>query len=298
MASVIATGNSAKVTPFKYRQDELEKVISSFVDSNKPFVVFDNIEHPLGGGTLEAAVTADEWSSRRLATNQLIEAQLHTVFCATGKNLTYIGDMPRRVLPIRLFSNEVNPETRTDFKLPANKLLDYCCQHRSELVIKAISVLRAYQASGSPTVEGEWGSFSGFVQRIRNAIVWAGAADPLETKRSLETSDETKLMLAKLAIGLLTIAERTAKNRETDRRDLLTALEIRDHYQESELLTEGITELCNGEPEYKTFTRVFPQKLKLHLGRVVLLPGGKGKARITSIDGASRRRYYRVELLG
>jgi putative DNA primase/helicase len=54
---------------------------------------------------------------------------------------------------------------------------------RAQLVAAGLTVLRGYSAAGRPDMRlPPWGSFEGWSKLVRGALVWAGEADPGETR--------------------------------------------------------------------------------------------------------------------
>ena len=74
------------------------------------------------------------------------------------------------------------PELR-DFSFdPIDVLAD-----RGAYVAAALTVIRAYQVAGSPTVCGPLGSYEDWSEMVRSPLVWLGHADPVA---SMETARE------------------------------------------------------------------------------------------------------------
>ena len=75
----------------------------------------DNVTHPLGNQYLDMALTAQAITGRILGQTQTAEAPWNAVLFATGNNLSYRGDMIRRVVPIALDPKMEKPEERSGF---------------------------------------------------------------------------------------------------------------------------------------------------------------------------------------
>jgi hypothetical protein len=76
-------------------------------------------------------------------------------------------------------------------------LLGAVREARAPLVSAAITIVRAYVQAGSPPVgTTPMGSFGSWARLVRDAMVWAGSADPVETQRDLVRSrdDEADLV--------------------------------------------------------------------------------------------------------
>lgn len=188
---LITTGRPISVMGYSDDPIEQRKVITSLAIAGERLVLLDNVDRPLGGSALDAALTATEWSDRALGTNITVKVPLAITWLATGNNVTLKGDMARRVLHIRLESPEARPEERAGFHHA--DLEGYVREHRGALVAAALTVLRAYVLAGRPrALLTPWGSFQGWSELVRGALVWAGAPDPATTREELRSSADTQ----------------------------------------------------------------------------------------------------------
>jgi hypothetical protein len=143
----------------------------------------------LGCASLDAALTGTVWKDRILGSSTIVELPLCVTWLASGNNVMLAADTSRRVLHIRLESDQERPEDRTGFKFP--DVRQHVYRHRAELLASALTILSAYSQAGRPP-QGltPWGSFEGWSAVVREAVVWAGLPDPGETRQELvETAD-------------------------------------------------------------------------------------------------------------
>ena len=114
---------------------------------------------------------------------------MFTVWFATGNNLTFRGDILRRVLPCRLQSPEERPEERGNFTVEGD-LLEHVRRERPRLVVDALTLLRAHALAGRPA-DGlkPIGSFESWSQVMRAAVHWATEVDPCATREDLRAND-------------------------------------------------------------------------------------------------------------
>lgn len=187
---LIVTGHLAEETPAPTNNEEMRKLISTYVRSGARMVLFDDIAGGLGCASLNAALTGTTWNDRLLKENSLIEGLLRITFYATGNNVDLKGDVVRRVCRISLETADEHPEERSGFKYP--RLLEHVRAHRPALLAAALTILRGYVAAGRPDQNLKpWGSFSDWSNIVRATLVWAGLPDPAHTIEDLrETSDE------------------------------------------------------------------------------------------------------------
>ena len=194
----IATGRSApKMGQTLDDNEELKRLLALALEGASVCCI-DNVTHPLGNQYLDMAVTAQAITGRILGQTQTAEAPWNAVLFATGNNLSYRGDMVRRVVPIALDPKMEKPEERSGFQHP--DLEAWVKQERPRLVTCALTILRAYFVAGCPC-QGltPYGSFQPWSDLVRNALVWLGEADPCAGRQDLAAqTDETYEHLAAL----------------------------------------------------------------------------------------------------
>jgi hypothetical protein len=179
-------------------QDELRKAITSVALGGSPYMLFDNIKGKFGGATLENAMTAGRWFDRVLGLNRNADLPLNIVWLGTSNNAALTKDMIGRTLHIRLETDHENPAVRTDFKY--DDLLGHIKDHRLPLAMAALSLPAGYVNAGRPDMQlPGWGGFDDWSKLVRNSLVWAGLADPGETRDGLAAeADEETLQLRQL----------------------------------------------------------------------------------------------------
>lgn len=188
LAAIIATGRVIPRTPHPTDKEETRKLIMSLALAGDPVVMIDNVAGEFGNSAIEAALTSVTWKDRLLGLSRVVELPLTPLWVATGNNVVLIGDMPRRVVQIRLKSPLENPEERTGFQHP--QLLTWATQERGRLLAAALTLLRGYCAAGRPDQHlTSWGSYEGWSDLVRSSIVWANLPDPAETRKQVTQQD-------------------------------------------------------------------------------------------------------------
>jgi hypothetical protein len=200
VSEIVAGRPFARMTPTD-DDSEMRKRITSLAIAGAPLVLIDNVAGALGTPSLDAALTAEVWRDRVLGASRDVELPLFAVWYATGNNIIVAGDLSRRVVHVRLESALENPETRTGFRYP--DLMQSVRENRPLLVMAALTVLRAFCVAGRPKQNiSAWGSFEGWSRLVRHALVWAGDADPGDTREALRAeSDVASAALADLVAG-------------------------------------------------------------------------------------------------
>ena len=174
--AMIAIGRPLNRMISSKKDEEERKRITAVAKAGHPVVLLDNVEHSIGSPALAAALTASAWEDRNLGYNDLVNFPLNTVWLCTGNNLSVRGDMARRTIPIDLDAQVELPEERDEFKYP--NLLEHVRHHRPELVMAALTVLRAFLIESPKVKLKPLGGFEIWADLIRACPVWLGVADP------------------------------------------------------------------------------------------------------------------------
>ncbi|HEV3003785.1 MAG TPA: hypothetical protein VGX78_04960, partial [Pirellulales bacterium] len=279
-ASRIATGRDMAVMSCPPDDAEAKKMITAVAIAADQILLIDNIVGDFGGPSLCAALTGTVWKDRILGRSERVELPLTTCWWATGNNVVLAGDMPRRVLHCRMDCRAENPEERTGFK-HAN-LREYIAENRPRLLGAALTVLRGYCAAGRPDMKLKpWGSFEGWSNLVRQAVVWAGLPDPGGAREELaRRSDREAGALRGLIAGL---AELDPESVGVTAAEIVKALDVAPPStipQRLEGLRDAVLELCPAAGGKLPNIRSVGNKLRRLRGRIV---GGR---MIDSRDGA------------
>ncbi len=266
-ASLIVTGRLIARMSCPKEDDEMRKRITAITLGGDQMVLIDNIASELGSASLDAALTGTIWKDRILGRSEIVEMPLVTTWAATGNNVVLLADTSRRVCHIRLESKLENPEQREDFK--HKNLLSWVRAERPHLLSAALTILYAYCRAGRPPQKLKpWGSFEEWSELVRQALVWAGMADPGESREELaRSSDREAAALRALIQGW---AEFDTEGTGYTAAKLLERLEkAPDDY---DLLRNAILDLCPAPTGKLPSSRSLGNKLRHARGRVV---GGK-----------------------
>jgi hypothetical protein len=180
----------------RYGDDEMRKRITSMALAGERFTLLDNLDSPLGGGSLDAALTADTWKDRTLGSNAMTPAlPLKLIWFASGNNIQYRGDFIRRVLTCRLETPLESPEERTGFKYP--ELLGHVSRNRASILWAVLVILRAYHVEGRPSLVPTLGSFEEWARAIADPVMWVTGINPLAVRADLKVNDtDSRLKIA------------------------------------------------------------------------------------------------------
>lgn len=189
LANIILTGGDFATVPYSHDNEEMRKKITALASRGTKGVLFDNIAGNFGGSVIDAVLTSTVWEDRPLGTSQMVSFPLMATFWGTGNNVQIAGDGLRRVCHIRLQSEHEQPEERTGFK--HEKVQKWVFDNRSRLLGAALTILIAYHRAGKPKQKlVPWGSYEGWSETVRAAVVWLGLADPAEGKKELRAASD------------------------------------------------------------------------------------------------------------
>lgn len=269
VVGVIARGRPMAKTPWVADDDELRKAITAIALEGVPSVLFDNVRHVLGSAVLDLVLTGTVWKQRLLGKNESSAAlPLLTCWWATGNNVQLGADTARRTLNVRLWTEHERPEERDDFTFDA-PLLVWTLRERPRLAAAALTVLRAYCVAGQPSQRlTPYGSFEGWSDLVRSAVVWAGEPDPCDTREALMRESDAEGGLLR---DLLNGWERLFGDKAQTLRQALQSLDTMkgkdgEQVERYELLRGAFEALCGDRP---VTTRRVGQRLAAYRGRVV-----------------------------
>lgn len=239
MIGIIATGSPIPKLSQPKEEEEERKRILAILLGGQPVALIDNVTRPLGSGTIDCLLTSTTFQDRILGRTEQVSVPATVVWFATGNNIILQGDTARRSLHIRIEAQHEHPEERSGFRHPA--LHAYALEHRDELVVAALTILRGYAVSGDAHQLPSWGSFEDWSARVRAPLVWLGLPDPVETHRDLQDHADPQAaalarlleMLYNVMSGRFTAADVIAKSADVAALrealvDLLPAREARE----------------------------------------------------------------------
>jgi len=177
VAAMIATGRLAPKRAAIANDEELRKALFAYAIEAPAMVVLDNAEGAVGSPVLAAVLTTGTISDRMLGVSQTRSCSLRFVMAVTGNNLTFRGDLGRRIIPIDLDPRVEHAEDREFLR---KDLIAFVEANRPRFVVAALTVLRAFYVAGRPSHgHPSKGSYEAWDRLVRGSIMFAGGADPL-----------------------------------------------------------------------------------------------------------------------
>jgi hypothetical protein len=127
--------------------------------------------------------------------------------------------MPRRAIVGRLDAGIERPELR---EFTTEDPVETLKRDRPKYVVACLTILRAYIVAGAPAQSRSLGSFEDWSRLVRDALIWLGEADPVETmERSRQENPEREALAAVLVqwgalLGLERVSVKKVIDKATD----------------------------------------------------------------------------------
>jgi hypothetical protein len=188
IASVIATGHQAPALAAmsgRGADEELYKQLAASILAGDRMILLDNVEIVLNLPLLCQVLTETKVNVRVFGRLKNVVSACTAMVGATGNNLAIAGDNMRRWMIARVEIDVERPELREFSFDPVEEAL----KRWPELVVAALTVVRAYWVSGERSKLTALGSFEKWSRRVREALVWLGEADPVKTMEAIREED-------------------------------------------------------------------------------------------------------------
>ena len=186
--AALATGRCPEVWPHTASRDdeEIRKRLFTALRDGTTALVWDNITGVFDSAAMAAAITAPVVRDRVLGKSESFGIPNRALLLLTGNNLCPAGDLPRRIITIRIDPGTDAPFAR-QFDLDP---LDYILDHRIDLACSALVLIRGWLTSGAARAEGRMASFEAWDDLVRQTVCWIGTeiapgeyGDPLDLVR-------------------------------------------------------------------------------------------------------------------
>lgn len=202
MPGIIAHGVTPAHSPYS-QGEELRKVLFASLLAGDSALTLDNVpngEIVRAPGLCNFATSATV-GDRILGLSENRKVPNRCTVVMTGNNVVPAGDMSRRSIVCRL---DANAESARGRKFRIGDLRGHVRGQRAQLIVDAITVVRAYAFAGRPEVAHPLESFEDWSRLVRDPLVWLGMADAVKSQDT-ETDDE----LAPLQEAFMVIATAT-----------------------------------------------------------------------------------------
>jgi len=147
----VAPFAEAVPSPEKKNDEENRKSLFAQLATGSSHVFLDNIKGRLSDPTLAAAITVKSMKDRLIGTGQMVTVSTRVTWLATSNNAELDRDAVSRCIEIRLDTNSENPEACEYSRDP----LRFIAANRADVIGAILTLVRAWQAIGSPEKSGK-----------------------------------------------------------------------------------------------------------------------------------------------
>ena len=179
----LAGVDNPSIYPHTTEEPEVRKRLLSALLAGTSGIIWDNVLGSFDSPSLAAFLTSSTYSDRILGVSRSATLPNRVLVAITGNNLTPAGDMVRRVLTARIDPHTDAPHAR-EFDLDP---LVYVREHRDELVVAVLTLVRGWLTSDASAGPGRMASFEDWNDLVRDTVAWIGRdiapgvyADPME----------------------------------------------------------------------------------------------------------------------
>ena len=173
-------------------EDEIRKSLFALLRDAPRAVVFDNQMGTLDSASFAGALTSPTMSGRPLGTSQTLNMPTRCLFMLTGNNFTMGGDMPRRIVKIRIDPQDEMPFTRQFAFNP----LQLVKARRAEMIGAALTLIRGVW---SMAMDARLGSFEDWdrmvaqtVRHVGQTLVDGHFGDPSDILKAAHEADAAR----------------------------------------------------------------------------------------------------------
>jgi len=133
-------------------EKEWRQQIATTLAEAPSHIVFDNVKRPVRSGSLAAATTTTSFKNRILGVSQNATLPVRCAWVITGNNVNADPDIARRMVWVRLESNEEDPAQRTGFKI--EDLRGWLKSEHCRVTTAALTLVRNWSENGRPDFTG------------------------------------------------------------------------------------------------------------------------------------------------
>ena len=216
--SQIAIGELPIVTAPGQNYEEEEKILKAIALDHPAIIMIDNVTRPIQGSHIESFITAPTIGIRKFGVLEHIKVPNTFVTFYNGNQLQIAADAVRRTVKISLSTDEEHPEHKRFEFLPH----ELAAKERPQIVAAALTVIKAFLAvpeEQRPELASQMGSFEGWSNLVRRALVWVGEVDPNKSQESIAAEDPARSRRGRLLMsweaaqfdGLMTSGEFLAR---------------------------------------------------------------------------------------
>ena len=148
LVSVAVAGRDLEAMTLPEKEEEVEKRITSILLGAPAVARIDNVGRPLDSDHLCSLWTSQTWEGRYLGHSKMLKLPNETTWLITLNNARLEGDVPRRVVYVRLDARVERPWERSAFRHP--DLLAHAKAVRGRTIWAALVLVRRWAALDCP----------------------------------------------------------------------------------------------------------------------------------------------------
>lgn len=231
---MLTMGQELNPTTLPEQEEEVRKKLTSVLASGSPFVYLDNADPEHRGRTritsssLAAILTSRGWSDRLLGATRLLLLPNRSVWTMTANNPVLSKELTRRSVPVRIVPLVEQPHLRSGFR--HYPLTTWAMEHRREIVLAALVLIRSWIEAGMPRSKKVLGSFEDWAGVVGGILEHVGFPDFLSNLMDLydEMDSETAEVRSLIRAWWTDFKSREVSARELnlmcDDRNLVTSI--------------------------------------------------------------------------
>ena len=283
-------GEPAGASRWHDKEEEMGKTILAVLREGHPGIVYDNITCGAQIDSAEVAklISGDQYQNRILGVSETAKLPAHILVTASGNQVSVIGDLMTRMLPIRLTPNDEDPSQRR-FKRP--NILTWVEEQRGIILGHALTILTAHLHSNGQPISITPTRFPEWDRTARTALIKAGGKDPAVLFERNKEEDNEGPAIATFINGL----HSHYKGSQFTVKDLLKITLMSRENPTPEVvrtqpIMDGLTELLEGgKPESRLLATILKRIDSRVVGNLKLI-----KARTKGSGGVNKYRVIQI----
>lgn len=152
---LVIDGKTDLRPPMSRNEDERRKALFTALQTQKNFLVYDNVAGEMDSATIASFLTSREWTDRILGRTGERTVRNSSATVWTGINPGFSPELQRRISLIKLDAKMANPGERdlSAFKVQGD-FKTYIRQHRGEIVAACLTLVKHWIQSGKKNATG------------------------------------------------------------------------------------------------------------------------------------------------
>lgn len=169
-----AIGSHPKSSTQSHTEEEWKKQLTTMMLGGTPYWYCDNLRSTLDSGHLASTITKAVYDERILGGNTACVRPVQHTWVITGNNISYSGEMARRVVPSYLNAHSETPQLGRVFR--HEDVRAWAIAHRSDLIWAALVLIQRWIAKGRPRrrISKVLGMFEAWSEIMANILDLAG----------------------------------------------------------------------------------------------------------------------------